>query len=78
MNNMKHIIFLILLFGSCSNLFGQAKLDQLRQKLLRAPVQEKVYLHLDNQCYFVGDTLWYKAYVTRADNLSPTNLSRIL
>lgn len=44
MNNMKHIIFLILLFGSCSNLFGQAKLDQLRQKLLRAPVQEKVYL----------------------------------
>lgn len=78
MNNMKHIIFLILLFGSCSNLFGQAKLDQLRQKLLRAPVQEKVYLHLDNQCYFVGDTLWYKAYVTRADNLRPTNLSRIL
>ena len=45
MNNMKHIIFLILLFGSCSNLFGQGKLDQLRQKLLRAPVQEKVYLH---------------------------------
>ena len=27
--------------------------------------QEKVYLHIDNTCYFVGDTVWYKAYVTR-------------
>ncbi|WP_415959732.1 hypothetical protein, partial [Paraprevotella xylaniphila] len=23
--------------------------------------QEKVYLHIDNTCYFVGDTVWYKA-----------------
>lgn len=22
--------------------------------------QEKVYLHLDNTCYFVDDTIWYK------------------
>ncbi len=29
-------------------------------------VQEKVYVHTDNTCYFVGDTLWYKAYVVRA------------
>ena len=41
-------------------------------------VQEKVYVHTDNQCYFVGDTLWYKAYVVRADNLQPTDMSRIL
>lgn len=41
-------------------------------------VQEKVYLHLDNTCYFVGDTIWYKAYVTRADNLRETDMSRIL
>ena len=33
-------------------------------------VQEKVYVHTDNQCYFVGDTLWYKAYVVRADRKS--------
>ena len=43
-----------------------------------AQVQEKVYVHTDNQCYFVGDTLWYKAYVVRADNLHPTDMSRLL
>jgi hypothetical protein len=41
-------------------------------------VQEKVYVHTDNECYFVGDTLWYKAYVVRADQLVPTDMSRIL
>ena len=41
-------------------------------------VQEKVYVHTDNSCYFVGDTLWYKAYVVRADNLMPTDMSRLL
>lgn len=41
-------------------------------------VQEKVYVHTDNTCYFVGDTLWYKAYVVRADNFLPTDMSRLL
>ena len=27
-------------------------------------VQERVYLHMDNSTYFLGDTLWFKAYVT--------------
>lgn len=42
------------------------------------PVQEKVYLHLDNNCYFLGDTIWYKAYVVLADVNSPQPLSRVL
>lgn len=40
--------------------------------------QEKVYLHLDNTGYFVGETLWYKAYVVRTDKSVPTDLSRVL
>lgn len=40
--------------------------------------QEKVYLHMDNTCYFLGDTLWYKGYVTRTDQGTLTDLSRIL
>lgn len=58
-----------------------ADIDDLRRQLeqsARAQVQEKVYIHTDNACYFVGDTLWYKAYVVRADNLQPTDMSRIL
>ena len=56
-------------------------LDDIRQALeasSMSQVQEKVYVHTDNQCYFIGDTLWYKAYVVRADNLEPTDMSRIL
>ncbi len=42
------------------------------------PVQEKVYMHFDNNCYFQGDTIWYKAYTVLADDNSPEPLSRIL
>ena len=40
--------------------------------------QEKVYLHLDNTCYFLGDTIWYKGYVTRSGRGTLTDLSKIL
>lgn len=40
--------------------------------------QEKVFIHLDNTCYFVGDTIWFKGYVTRSDKGTLTNLSKIL
>ena len=56
-------------------------IDNIREALEQSSlsqVQEKVYVHTDNQCYFVGDTLWYKAYVVRADNLHPTDMSRLL
>lgn len=72
-------LFVVLLSALCSVHAGS--LDDIRQALEQSSVsqvQEKVYIHTDNTCYFVGDTLWYKAYVVRADNLHPTNLSRIL
>ena len=53
-------------------------LQQLKNVLEKAPVQEKIYLHLDNMCYFKGDTIWYKAYVVRADSLTYTDMSRLL
>ncbi|MCI7269334.1 MAG: hypothetical protein MR561_03795, partial [Prevotella sp.] len=54
-------------------------LDSLQAVLRDKPqIQEKVYLHLDNNCYFVGDTLWYKAYVVQADCLKPTRMSKLL
>ncbi len=40
--------------------------------------QEKVYLHFDNTGYFLGETIWFKAYVVVAENLQPTVLSRVL
>ena len=40
--------------------------------------QEKVYLHFDNTGYFLGETIWFKAYVVVAENHLPTVLSRVL
>ena len=40
--------------------------------------QEKVYLHMDNRSYFIGDTIWFKAYVMNATTLRPTETSGVL
>lgn len=40
--------------------------------------QEKVYLHLDNNSYYQGDTIWYKAYVVQAESNRPTKISKPL
>ena len=40
--------------------------------------QEKAYLHFDNTGYFKGETMHFKAYVVRADNGKPTNISKVL
>ena len=70
----------LLLTGITLNVSADG-IDDIRQTLLASTVQqaqEKVFVHTDNQCYFVGDTLWYKAYVVRADDLKPTDMSRLL
>lgn len=88
-NIMKRNIALGIAF--CSSLFvwGQGEnaaqtsatpeaLSQKVEKFGTAIPQEKVFLHIDNTCYFVGDTIWYKAYVTRSDRQTLTDLSKIL
>jgi len=40
--------------------------------------QEKVYLHMDNRSYYIGDTIWFKAYVMDATTLHPTHTSGVL
>ena len=40
--------------------------------------QEKVYLHLDNNGYIAGETIWFKAYVFKAASLLPTDMSKVL
>jgi hypothetical protein len=40
--------------------------------------QEKVYLHLDNNAYFIDETVYFKAYVVRASSLKNTDLSKVL
>ena len=40
--------------------------------------QEKVYIHFDNTAYFLDETIWFKAYVVRADRNSLSGLSNVL
>lgn len=44
----------------------------------KALPQEKVFVHMDNTCYFLGDTIWYAAYTRRTDRDVPSNISRVL
>ena len=71
---------LLTILAILCSILAQAKdgLDSIRHMLENAPVQEKVYLHLDNNCYYRGEEIWYKAYVVRADDNEFTDLSRLL
>ena len=48
------------------------------QRFGNAVPQEKVFVHLDNTCYFLGDTIWFAAYTHRTDRNVPSNVSRVL
>ena len=67
---------------------AEARTDSVRQALLAfagatnrfslANPQEKVYLHFDNTGYYMGETIWYTAYVVNGILNRPTDLSRVL
>lgn len=40
--------------------------------------QEKVFLHFDNKAYYIGETIWFSAYIVDAGSLLPTARSRVL
>lgn len=61
-----------------SVLASMARLVEAYNHFGRYNVQEKVYLHFDNTGYFLGETMWFKAYVVAAPQLRPTELSRVL
>ncbi|MBQ2122886.1 MAG: hypothetical protein II200_02700, partial [Bacteroidaceae bacterium] len=82
---MKNLILqLLLCFPLCLAAQEDTVLTQLFEQFRKASTfdhiypREKVYLHLDNNAYLVGDSIWYKAYVVRASSLRPTELSRVL
>lgn len=83
---MKRITLFYALVCTVWNISAQshkdiASVDSLATRVKRFGTglpQEKVYLHIDNTCYFVGDTIWYKAYVTRSDKGRLTDLSKIM
>ena len=55
-----------------------ARLADRLTRFGRALPQEKVFVHMDNSCYFLGDTIWFAAYTRRAGFDTPSGISRVL
>jgi len=73
-------IFLSFFYFSASAQDDVAVLNQIMTKTARVyndnPI-EKVYVHFDKPYYAVGDTIWFKAYLT-VNNHLPSPLSKII
>ena len=48
------------------------------EKFGKSIPQEHVFVHMDNTCYFLGDTIYYKGYVRRSDTGTPSRISGVL
>ena len=86
---MRNTTRLLILFLFCSiSSLTNAQQDTCSQKLMsfvrnintfnRLHPQEKAYLHFDNTGYYVGETIWFRAYVVAAEQNRSTELSKIL
>ncbi len=83
---MRNILLFITALLSSSALLAQTesaveKLKDYATNIInfnREHPQEKVYLHMDNRSYYLGDTIWFKAYVLNATTLRPTETSGVL
>lgn len=77
-----HFCFLILFFLLAPFVQAQqAFLDSLQAALTvykNAVAQEKVFLHTDKTFYLASETVWFKAYVVKADSHKPMDLSKVL
>ncbi|MBQ5705626.1 MAG: SEL1-like repeat protein [Bacteroidaceae bacterium] len=61
------IVNILLLLCSIATLRAQSPLDTLAMRAIMVNQlfpQERVYLHFDNSAYYLGETMWFKAYVT--------------
>ncbi|MBQ2363097.1 MAG: hypothetical protein II287_05760, partial [Bacteroidaceae bacterium] len=81
---MKNILILVLMAISClipQNICAQSQLQSMATRLKafgeKLP-QEQIFVHLDNSSYYLGDTIFYKAYVRRCDTGRPSDISGVL
>lgn len=68
MKKLRHLLSLALFLTVSISSFGVAKPSQ----------EEKVYLHFDNTAYFLGETIWFKAYVVQTGRNGLSPLSKTL
>ena len=80
MKRLQYTLFLLLL-ATFAALRAQSPLDTLAMRAIMVNQlfpQERVYLHFDNTAYYLGETMWFKAYVTSGIDNRATSISRVL
>lgn len=79
---MKNAFFLISLsLICCISTVAQISTDKAIINALligRTLPQEHVYMHFDNTVYYLGETIWFKAFVTSGRRGKQANMSRVL
>ena len=82
------LVGLLLMLGVCfperilsqvdSSILAMAEWVKAYNRFGKYNPQEKVYLHFDNTGYYLGETMWFAAYVVTAPQLRPTEMSKVL
>ena len=80
---MKHFACIIMLLLACLPpiVAQESALEMLSQRQAafgRTIPQEKVFIHMDNTSYQLGDTIWFSAYTRRTDTDKPSDVSGVL
>ncbi len=79
---MKNKLLSILLILTLSaNVNAQNSVEETAKNALiigRTLPQEHVYLQFDNSVYYLGETIWFKAYTTYSNNDQPSIISKVL
>lgn len=88
MNGRCFLVGILLMFGVCfperilsqvdSSILAMAEWVKAYNRFGKYNPQEKVYLHFDNTGYYLGETMWFAAYVVTAPQLRPTEMSKVL
>ena len=77
----KLIYTFTLLLTITAAVFAQSPLDTLAMRAIMVNQlfpQERVYLHFDNTAYYLGETMWFKAYTTSGITDSEKPISKVL
>lgn len=75
------ITYLLLLFAVVSVTAQSSSVDSVALRAMqvgRVVQQERVFLHFDNTAYYLGETMWFKAYVSFGADNRPSTLSKVL
>lgn len=76
--SLLYVIIALPLFAQSINVHSLPGYVKAINRFNQLNPQEKVYLHFDNTGYYLGDTIWFKAYAVFAGQLRPTTLSKVL